>query len=184
MPLRPCGEGLSRWKSAAATESRVGDQRGLDLGEAATMNAGCHVCYLVSCVGQKARAPTRAADLYTSAWFQKARNYVEAVGAPWFILSAEHGLVGPETVIAPYEKTLNHMGVEARREWAGRVIGQMESQLPQCEEIIVFAGARYREFLMDYLRRRAARITVPLEGLRIGEQLSWFGTQRPSSTRS
>jgi hypothetical protein len=60
----------------------------------------------------------------------------------------------------------------------------MESELPQCEEIIVFAGARYREFLIDYLKRRAQRITVPLEGLRIGEQLAWFGAQRASRNRS
>ncbi len=84
-------------------------------------------------------------------------------------------------MIAPYEKTLNRMGVEARRAWAGRVIAQMEAELPQCEEIVILAGARYREFLMDYLRRRAQRINVPLEGLRIGEQLAWFGTQRASS---
>lgn len=82
-------------------------------------------------------------------------------------------------MIAPYEKTLNRMGVEARRSWASRVIAQMEVEFPECEEIIVFAGARYREFLMDYLRRRAQRVKVPLEGLRIGEQLAWFNTQKP-----
>lgn len=143
------------------------------------MNTASNNCYLVSCVGQKAGVPTRAAALYTSAWFQKARRFVEERGSQWFILSAEYGLVHPDTVIAPYEKTLNRMGVEARRAWANRVIGQMEAQLPQCEEIVVFAGARYREFLMEYLRRRARRVEVPLEGLRIGEQLAWFSTHRP-----
>jgi hypothetical protein len=143
------------------------------------MSADRHACYLVSCVGQKASNPTRAAALYTSAWFQKARYYVEARHAPWFILSAEYGLIHPDAVIAPYEKTLNRMGIEARRAWAKRVIGQMEADLPQCEEIVIFAGARYREFLLDYLSRRARRIEVPLEGLRIGEQLAWFRTHRP-----
>lgn len=135
--------------------------------------------YLVSCVGKKASAPTRAAALYTSAWFQKARHHVEADGAPWFILSAEYGLVQPDAVIAPYEKTLNRMGIDARRAWASRVIAQMETEMPQCEEIVVFAGARYREFLIDYLLRHARRVDVPLEGLRIGEQLAWFSTHRP-----
>ena len=143
------------------------------------MNADRHACYLVSCVGQKASAPTRAEALYTSAWFQKARRYVEASGAPWFILSAEYGLVRSDTVISPYEKTLNRMGIETRRAWANRVIAQMEADLPQCEQIVIFAGARYREFLMEYLRRRAQRVDVPLEGLRIGEQLAWFSTHRP-----
>ncbi len=144
-----------------------------------TMSADPRACYLVSCVGQKASVPTRAAALYTSAWFQKAKNYVETRHASWFILSAEYGLVHPDTVIAPYEKTLNQMGIDARRAWANRVIGQMEAEMPQCEEIVIFAGARYREFLIDYLRHSAHRIEVPLDGLRIGEQLAWFSTHTP-----
>lgn len=148
------------------------------------MNAASSTCYLVSCVGQKASAPTEAVALYTSDWFKKARGYVEASGAPWFILSAEYGLVHPRTVIAPYKKTLNRMGVAERRAWASRVIGQMQVQLPHCDEIVVFAGARYREFLMGYLQRRAQQVVVPLEGLRIGEQLSWFSRNRAPRSQS
>jgi hypothetical protein len=114
--------------------------------------------------------------LYLSDWFVKARRYVESAKAPWFILSAEFGLVRPDAVIAPYEKTLNNMGVAERRAWAGRVIEQMEAELPDCEDIVILAGAKYREYLMGYLRSRARRVQVPLEGLRIGEQLSWLGS--------
>jgi len=135
-------------------------------------------------VGQKAAVPTQAAALYVSDWFKKARYYVEATGAPWFILSAEHGLVHPESVISPYEKTLNQMGIAERRAWANKVVTQMQTQLPPCDEIVVFAGARYREFLMDYLQRRAKQVVVPLEGLRIGEQLSWFSRKRAARSQS
>lgn len=51
----------------------------------------------------------------------------------------------------------------------------MDERLPSADRIMVLAGQRYREFLMDYLRTRAANVEVPLEGLRIGEQLSWLG---------
>jgi hypothetical protein len=105
---------------------------------------------------------------------------VERSGSPWFILSAEHGLLDPEAVIAPYEKTLSNMSVRERREWARRVIGEMQTRLPACEDIVVLAGARYREFLMSYLATRAKRVTVPLEGLRIGEQLSWLASHTPA----
>ena len=47
--------------------------------------------YLVSCVGQKLSVPAPAADLYTSAWFRKARSYVAESGEPWFILSGNTG---------------------------------------------------------------------------------------------
>jgi hypothetical protein len=54
---------------------------------------------LVSCVKSKRshRAPARL--LYTSAWFQKVRDIVEASDARWFILSARYGLVAPDAEI-------------------------------------------------------------------------------------
>src|SRR6266508_6085183 len=71
-----------------------------------TSDPGGHVkLYLVSCVSEKRSAPSAARDLYVSSLFRKARAFVEAQHAPWFILSAEHGLVHPDTVIAPYDRT-------------------------------------------------------------------------------
>ncbi|WP_157362078.1 DUF6884 domain-containing protein [Haloechinothrix halophila] len=37
---------------------------------------------------------------------RKERSYAEATGASWFVLSAEHGLVAPATVLQPYELRL------------------------------------------------------------------------------
>jgi hypothetical protein len=71
--------------------------------------------YLVSCVSKKRRTPTQARDLYNSDWFLKARDYVEGTHSPWFILSAEYGLVPPDQVLAPYERTINAMGKPGQR---------------------------------------------------------------------
>ena len=130
--------------------------------------------FLVSCVAGKRSKAAAAADLYTSAWFVKARAFVEATGDPWFILSAEHGLLGPEKVIEPYERTLNTMSAADRRSWAQKVREQMEENLPDVGEVVVLAGNRYRENLMPYLRRRFPKVTVPMEGLTIGRQLNWL----------
>src|SRR3546814_2942975 len=62
--------------------------------------------FLVACVAAKLDRPAPARDLYASPWFQKARAYVERQGGAWFILSAKHGLIAPETVIARYDETL------------------------------------------------------------------------------
>ena len=67
--------------------------------------------YLVSCVSQKATTATAkpARDLYLSNWFRKAKAYVELnrrAQDRWFILSAKHHLVSPETLLLPYEATL------------------------------------------------------------------------------
>jgi hypothetical protein len=129
--------------------------------------------YLVSCVGKKRAARAAAEDLYISDWFRLARSFVERTGSPWFILSAKYGLVGPREVVEPYELTLNTLGVSDRKKWAALVTSQMNDRLPMVDRVVVLAGERYREFLMDELRRRA-NVEVPLEGLRIGEQLHWL----------
>ena len=130
--------------------------------------------YLVSCVGKKGKRPVPAKDLYRSTWFKLARAWVEREAAPWFILSAKHGLVHPDAVIAPYDETLNNMPVAARRDWAERVKFQMDATFPDADEVVVFAGRRYREHIEGQLRRRFKSVEVPMEGLRIGEQLRWL----------
>jgi hypothetical protein len=129
---------------------------------------------LVSCVGAKRTTAAPAKALYQSDWFIKARAYAEAISQRWFILSAKHGLVHPDDVIAPYEQTLNTMDIAGRRNWARLVQSQMDDAIPDAAQIVVLAGQRYREFLMDYLGRRAHTVEVPMAGLRIGEQLGWL----------
>jgi hypothetical protein len=137
--------------------------------------------YLVACVGKKLPHSALAKDLYRSEWFLRARGYVEAKHGRWFILSARYGLIASNKKVAPYELTLNTMDIEVRRKWARRVIAQMKTQLPPSRQIIVLAGKRYRDFLMDYLESRAT-VSVPLKGLGIGRQLKALGPAPRSTT--
>ena len=134
--------------------------------------------YLVSCVSKKKAVRAPARDLYTSAWFIKARAYVERSGSTWFILSAQHGLVRPEKIMAPYEQTLNAMSRREREAWAARVISQLKAALPATDRIVVLAGVRYREFIMAYLRQQARRVEVPMARLGIGKQLRYLSKVR------
>ena len=131
------------------------------------------VC-LLSCVSRKRDHPMAAKDLYVSDWFVKARAYVEQAGDEWFILSAEYGLVSPETVIAPYERTLNTLGIADRRVWGAKVLRQLSPKLKGVDRVVILAGARYREFLVDAIRGKGLTVEIPLEGMRIGEQLRWL----------
>jgi hypothetical protein len=45
--------------------------------------------------------------------------------------------------------------------------------------VVFLAGERYREFLARHLASRGVEVSVPMEGLRIGEQLSWLGQHSP-----
>lgn len=134
---------------------------------------------LVSCVSKKLPYPAPAKDLYVSDWFQKARAFVEARGLPWFILSAEHGLLHTDAVTAPYEKTLNKMGAVARRAWTNAVMQALEPHLAKVETVVFLAGGKYREFLEPQLRSHGIQVCVPMAGLRIGEQLAWLNARLP-----
>ena len=83
-------------------------------------------------------------------------------------------MISPDTIVHPYERTLNKMKNAERREWAKYVQDQMESRLPPASTVIVLAGFRYRENLMPYLEARFEEVAVPMEGLSIGRQLNWL----------
>ena len=77
-------------------------------------------------------------------------------------------------MISPYDLTLNTMLVVDRHTWARRVLNELEPHLDGVESVVFLAGQRYREFLEASLRSRGLSISVPMEGLRIGEQLAWL----------
>lgn len=130
--------------------------------------------FLISCVSGKREYPSPAAEMYVSPWFRKARDLVQKSGQPWFILSAEHGLLAPEMSIAPYNRTLNRMPAAERRAWAEKVKAQMPETLPEADEVVLLAGLRYREHLMAALTARFRKVRIPMLGLSIGRQLQWL----------
>jgi len=71
---------------------------------------------LVSCVKTKRNSAVAAKDMYISQLFVGMRRYAEQNSDDWFILSAEHGVLQPDQVIAPYERTLKTMSKLKRRQ--------------------------------------------------------------------
>ncbi len=129
---------------------------------------------LVACVARKVGQSSPAKDLYDSDWFHKARRFVEARAWPWRILSAKHGLLDPNEVIAPYEVSLLHMAKAARRVWAESVLVALDELVVRHRAVVVLAGTRYREHLGPALETRGVHVEVPLAGMGIGKQLAWL----------
>lgn len=129
---------------------------------------------LVSCVKQKRTSPAPAQDLYTSALFKGMRTYAQQVGSAWYILSARHGVLEPDAVVAPYEQTLPEMSAYQRESWGQRVRQQLEQLLPRSVPVVILAGTNYRRHVEEALRARGHHVEVPMEGLRLGEQLKWL----------
>jgi cytoplasmic iron level regulating protein YaaA (DUF328/UPF0246 family) len=127
---------------------------------------------LISCVSEKLQTRAPAQDLYVSSLFRLALSYARQLRPDSiFILSAKYGLLRPEQEIDPYNVTLNKMPSRQVKEWAERVLKQLEHEADlRTDHFIFLAGERYRKHLMS----RIDRYEVPMAGLRIGEQLQYL----------
>src|SRR5262245_516867 len=72
----------------------------------------------VACTARKRKHPCRADQMYdASNLFVLCKKQVHSEGRPWIIVSSEHGLIMPETVIEPYEEDINTWNEQRLREW-------------------------------------------------------------------
>ncbi len=136
---------------------------------------------LVGCVKQKATDTRPARSLYTSTLFDGRRAYVEQTCDEWWILSAAHGVVHPDQLLAPYDVTLRNAGRAERRAWTQQVLDQLDEHTrPGIGDVIeIHAGADYRDYgLIEGLQDRGCGVEVPTEGLRIGSQLHFYAMAR------
>ena len=132
---------------------------------------------LVGCVKSKRAVPAPAADLYTSPLFLGRRAFVEAGCDRWYVLSALHGLVRPEQILDPYDRTLNNATSAERREWSQNVIDALGRELGSLRGLIfeIHAGRSYTDFgVASGLRRDGAHVELPVAGLGLGQQLAFY----------
>ena len=64
------------------------------------------------------------------------------------------------------------MPAVAVKEWSARVFKDILTVRPT--EVDFYAGERYRKYLIPLLEDAGIKCNVPLKGLGIGEQLSWY----------
>jgi hypothetical protein len=130
---------------------------------------------LLGCVATKRPYRARAKDLYCSPLWSGRRRYAESTCRPWFVVSALHGLVEPEEYLEPYDPALTDLTAAARRIWGDQVIEALALRVPLAHSMLeVHAGSAYRAAIHEPLRRRGARMVVPLAGLGLGQQLAWY----------
>jgi hypothetical protein len=133
---------------------------------------------LVTCVKSKGTRPAAAKDLYTSALFRKEPAYAERIGVPWFILSAEHGVVAPDEWLAPYERYIADTSASYRSAWGAWGAARLDLLAgPITDKVVeIHAGSTYLDALRPHLERLGARVVDPLHGLSMGQRLAWYGS--------
>lgn len=119
---------------------------------------------LVSCGKQKQSTPASARVLYTSDQFRTNSTFAEQFSDEYWILSAKHHLVNPETELSPYDKTLIDMGKTAKRRWGKVVIDQLDTlEWGDTTTLFVLAGQDYISPLRPYLRTLPVDVVLPFE---------------------
>lgn len=129
---------------------------------------------LISCSSTKSASKSKAKDLYTSALFKKSRKWAEIIGSDWYILSAKHGLVAPESPLAPYDESLKDVTKQQRDKWGEAVFKRLQTVARPSDLIFFLAGSNYSDVIMDSLLKAEYRIAQPLGGMSIGRRLRWL----------
>jgi len=130
---------------------------------------------LISCVSREMPHRARARDLYVSPLFRMNLKYAQQFSPQKvFILSAKYGLVQLDEEIEPYDVTLNKMSARERRDWAAKVVRQLQEHCDLgSDHFVILAGQKYRQYLLPHLKS----YEVPLAGLPIlpiGKQLQFL----------
>ena len=120
---------------------------------------------LIQCTNTKRSGTHKARDLYDeSAYFRRMRKWAQARGDPWYILSAKHGLVAPDTRLEPYdERGLTDTQAET-------IATQLHAD--GVDTIHVTAGRDYTDELVPELEARGIDVVNHFAGERIGTRRS------------
>jgi hypothetical protein len=132
---------------------------------------------LIGCVKEKRSHPSKARDLYVSTLFVGRRRYVEFACDLWWVLSAAHGLVDPDSCLEPYAFTLKDQSRARRRAWSSSVLAAIDRQVVSRPGDIfeIHAGAEYRDYgLVEGLQARGCVVVVPTAHMPIGKQLQFY----------
>lgn len=127
----------------------------------------------IACVSKKKNYATNAIDLYDSPLFKKEVEYAKSLKPDKiYILSALYGVLEKDEIISPYNVTLNDMKQRELDAWNDKVYKQlMEKNINfEKDHAIFLAGNRYRKKLLNIF----LDVSVPMEGMRIGEQLAFL----------
>lgn len=130
------------------------------------------IVVLISCVSKKRCVKSMAKEMYISPLFKGAYKYAKKINADKiFILSAKYGLLEENDMIEPYNETLNKKKNSEVKQWAEKVLAQLslKSDL-KFDEFVFLAGERYRKYLVDEIEH----VSIPLKGMPIGRQLSFY----------
>jgi hypothetical protein len=121
--------------------------------------------FLLTCTKRKLDKIAKAKDLYSSPIFQSNRTIAEKLGDVWYILSAMHGLISPETRIGPYDRSLHSLPKSYQIKWAKKVFNSLYPELKKGDQIIILGDCLYAELLAPLIGNAGFDLEIPKSGI-------------------
>ena len=142
---------------------------------------------LISCTKSKQNYACPARELYSkSDLFQKEYHFAKSFANKIYILSAKYGLVDENEILSPYNQTLCGASVQTKKDWARKVLKQMEETFDMdSDEFVFLAGRNYTEYLVSAIKSKYdAKVALPLENVgSIGKQKQFLKQRNDENGR-
>ena len=127
----------------------------------------------IACTKKKQDHPCKAKEMYRpSQLFRGGWKYAESLKPDAiYILSAKYGLLNPETIIEPYEKTLITEKDAQIRRWSIMVANQIKKEgINRMDHAVFLCGKPYRKYIQNLFPNHSA----PVSHLGIGKQMQFY----------
>lgn len=130
---------------------------------------------LLATARKKLPHPARVIEFYNSPLFRKSLQYGLQHYERLYFYNAKDGLLLPERIMEPYNVSIKSFTPSEKRQWAHSVINELHGYESASEcKVFLHGGYVYRKFLQPELEQFGFEFVVPLKGLGIGHQLSWY----------
>lgn len=142
--------------------------------------------YLIAGEGTRKPGSRPARELYASAWFQAAADYVArhmGMGNDrWFVLTPSLGMVRPAHVLNGESLASNRLPAALRDQWVRTVLRQLRRAAKTSEPLILLGSGALATALRKALPAAGYTVLTPLRGTNKPRQIAWFRAQlRPAS---
>lgn len=141
---------------------------------------------LLGCGASKRPGVLPARAKYDSSYFAEKMKFAETFCDRWWILSAEHGILRPETEIDDYDTHIGDLSEQEVDHWTRDVyvtLRASDAKWVACDQLYVLLGKQYINAIQDILDEledlsvSPVEVVYPFEGTEgIGDQRSWLSS--------
>ena len=128
---------------------------------------------IIPCTNQKSKVAGPAHEVWQGAHFQLTLYHAQKWYDKVLIMSYKYGLIPPDFFIEPYDIDLQFASASEKLEWWWAVKDQIKELVADEPKLIgIHTGDFERKrFIREFVRNGFRTITIPWEGVPIGERM-------------